>query len=191
MIARDGKKYPFPQPHVNVPDFVFAQEIIDVIYEKIAAYETKMGELPKTIVIDSISKMLLDIEGSCIARISSFPYGEVNKEIKLLVDFIESDLADNFNVVIVSHTITDDSGTKLVNAGGSWGKKGGMLSETDQAIYLDVKGKKRTIHFRNNRLVSRTTIAELPDSIPLEEFNLQNHVDLLVGSQQDVGEWSL
>lgn len=191
VIARDGKKYPFPQPHVNVPDFTLAQEVIDIIVDKINAYEDKFGKLPETIVIDSISKLLLDIEGSCLARIASFPYGEVNKEIKLLVDFIERDLADSFNVVMVSHAISDEEGTRLVNAGGSWGKKGGMLSETDQAIYVDVKGKKRTIWFRNNKLVSRTTLEDLPDSIPLEEFNLQQHIDLLTETQTNVEEWSI
>ena len=191
VIARDGKRYPFKQPHVNVPDFTFAQEVIDLITEKIGVFEEKTGDLPKTIVIDSVSKMFLDIEGSCIARIHSFPYGEVNKEIKLLVDFIERDLAEAFNIVMVSHSMTDDDGTKLVNAGGSFGKKGGILSETDEAIYLDIKGKKRTVHLRNNRLVSRTTVADSPDSIPLEEFNLQEYVEMLNEKQNDVKEWSL
>lgn len=191
VIARDGKRYPFPQPHVNVPDFILAQEVIDLITDKINAYEEKVGELPKTIVIDSISKLLLDIEGSCLSRIASFPYGEVNKEIKLLVDFIERDLADTFNIVMVSHTITEDGETKLVNAGGSWGKKGGVLSEVDQAIYVDVKGKKRTIHLRNSKLVARTTLEDLPDSVPQDEFNLQEHLKLLLSEQTDVEKFSL
>jgi len=191
VIARDGKRYPFPQPHVNVPDFTLAQEVIDLIVDKINAYEEKMGKLPETIAIDSVSKLFLDIEGSCIARINSFPYGEVNKEIKLLVDFIERDLADAFNVVMVSHTMTDEEGTKLVNAGGSFGKKGGILSEVDQAIYLDVRGKKRTIHYRNNKLVSRTTLDTLPDSVSLEDFNLQEHIDLLNSTNASVAEWAI
>ncbi len=126
VIARDGKKYPFPQPHVNVPDFETAEELIDIITTKINDYEEKFGKLPETIVIDSLSKILLDIEGNVLAKVKSFPYGVINTEIKLIVDFIERDLADVFNIVMVSHAIYDEDtlGYKLVNAGGSWGKKG-------------------------------------------------------------------
>jgi len=193
VIARDGKAYPFPQPHVNVPDFETADELINIITDKINAYEEKFGELPKTIAIDSISKILLDIEGNVLARVKSFPYGEVNTEIKKIVDFIERDLADAFNVVMVSHVIYDEDtvGYKLVNAGGSWGKKGGIISEVDQAVFIELKGKNRILHYRNPKMLARTTLSELPDSIPLDEYNLQEHLDLLNATQTDTAEWSL
>jgi len=193
VIARDGKKYPFPQPHVNVGDFVTAEELIDTITAKIGAYEDKFNELPKTIAIDSMSKILLDIEGNVLERVKSFPYGEVNKEIKLLVDFIERELAPVFNIVLVSHAIynEDTVGYSLVNAGGSYGKKGGLLSEVDEAIFMELKGKKRVIHYRNSKLASRTTIPDLPDNVPEEGFNLQEHIELLNNKQTEVEEWSL
>ena len=193
VIARDGKKYPFPQPHVNVPDFETADELIGIITDKINAYEDKMGKLPNTIVIDSMSKILLDIEGNILARVKSFPYGVINTEIKLLVDFIERDLADAFNIVMVSHAIysEDTLGYSLVNAGGSWGKKGGLLSEVDEAVFIELKGKKRVLHYRNPKMASRTTIGDLPDSIELDNFNLKEHLDLLTSKQDTVTAWSL
>ena len=193
VIARDGKRYPFPQPHVNVPDFETAEELINVITDKINAYEEKMGKLPKTIVIDSISKILLDLEGNVLARVKSFPYGVVNTEIKQIVDFIERDLADTFNVVLVSHVLYDEDtvGYKLVNAGGSWGKKGGIISEVDEAVFIELKGKKRILHYRNPKMLARTTITDLPDSVPLEEFNLQSHLDMLLENQGSVAEFTL
>ena len=193
VIARDGKKYPFPQPHVNVPDFESAEELIAIIVDKINAYEQKFGVLPKTIAIDSLSKILLDIEGNILAKVKSFPYGVINTEIKLLVDFIERDLADAFNIILVSHAMYDEdsAGYKLVNAGGSWGKKGGILSEVDQAVFIELKGKKRLLHYRNAKLAARTTIADLPDSLDLEEFNLQAHLDFLTNTQQSTDEWTL
>lgn len=193
VIARDGKKYPFPQPHVNVPDFDSAEELIDIITEKINAYEEKFGKIPETIVIDSLSKILLDIEGYTLAKVKSFPYGVINTEIKLIVDFIERDLADAFNIVMVSHAIYDEDtvGYKLVNAGGSWGKKGGILSEVDQACFIELRGKKRILHYRNPKMAARTTLAELPDSIDLDEFDLQKHLDLVTATQEDTAEWTL
>ena len=193
VIARDGKKYPFPQPHVNVPDFTSAEELINLIVEKTEAYEEKTGEMPKTIAIDSISKILLDIEGYVLDQVKSFPYAKVNTEIKQVVDFIEREMVPNFNVVLVSHALynEDVSGYGLVNAGGSYGKKGGILSEVDEAIFVELKGKKRIVHFRNSKMVSRTTNSELPDSMPIEDFNLQAHVELLQAAQHDAEKWSL
>lgn len=193
VIARDGKRYPFTQPHVNVPDFTNADQLINLIVEKVEAYENKMGEMPKTIAIDSISKILLDIEGYVLEQVKSFPYGKVNTEIKKVVDFIERDMAENFNVVLVSHALYDEevTGYKLVNAGGSYGKKGGMLSEVDEAIFLELKGKKRLVNFRNSKLISRTTCEDLPESVPVEDFNLQDHLETLMHKQNKASEWSL
>lgn len=193
VIARDGKKYPFEQAHVNVPDFTSSEDLINLIVEKVEAYEAKMGALPKTVVIDSISKIFLDIEGYCLETIKSFPYGKINTEIKKVVDFIERDMTPEFNVILVSHALYSEEtvGYSLVNAGGSYGKKGGILSEVDEALFVELKGKKRVIHFRNPKMASRTTMSELPDSVPGEEFNLQEHLELLMTKQSKASAWSL
>ena len=193
VIARDGKSFPFEIPHVNVPDFTSADELIQIIENKIGAYEEKMGCLPKTIAIDSISKILLDIEGYTLEQVKSFPYGKVNTEIKKVVDFIERDMAPEFNIVLVSHALysEDVSGYALVNAGGSYGKKGGILSEVDEAIFIELKGKKRIVHFRNSKMCSRTTSADLPATTDSEDFNLQAHIEFLRSKQGKAEKWSL
>ena len=211
VISRDGKKYPFPQPHWNVPDFTFIEEVIygtddedghvDGIVDKINNYEEKFGKLPKTIALDSISKLLLDIEASCIARISNFPYGEVNKEIKKLTDFLY-ELSEEFNVVIVSHTMDkgDEGELQLVNAGGAFGKKGGILSEVDFSLYVEQKGKKRSVHHRNYKGVTRTLIHDLPEKQPVTDldkphkegdFNLQTYLDTIDDTHQEVATWAM
>ncbi len=193
VIARDGKKYPFEQPHVNVPDFTSADQLIDLIVAKVEAYEDKIGKLPESIAIDSISKILLDIEGYTLEQVKSFPYGKINTEIKKAVDFIERDMVPNFNIILVSHAMysEDVSGYSLVNAGGSYGKKGGILSEVDEAVFIELKGKKRIVHFRNSKMVSRTTMADLPENCPIEDFNLQEHIELLQAKQSKAEKWSL
>lgn len=193
VIARDGKKYPFPQAHVNVPDFTNVDFLIDLIVEKVETYEQKHGGMPKTLVIDSISKILLDIEGYVLDQVKSFPYGKVNTEIKKFVDFVERDMAPEFNVILVSHALfnEDTAGYNLVNAGGSYGKKGGMLSEVDEAIFLEVRAKKRVIHYRNSKMAARTVVSDLPDSVSLEEFDLQKHIEMLQTKRSKAEEWSL
>ena len=193
VISRDGKKYPFPQPHVNVPDFTSADQFIDIIVQAVESYEEKIGKEPVTIAFDSISKVLLDIEAYTLEQVKSFPYGKVNTEIKKVVDFIEREMAPAFNIVLVSHALYSEelNGYQLVNAGGSYGKKGGMLSEVDEAIFLEIKGKKRIIHYRNPRMVARTTVADLPDDAPADDFNLQEHIELLQAQQSEASKWSL
>ncbi len=193
VIARDGKKYPFEQAHVNVPDFTAADQLIDLIVTKVEAYEKKMGVNPEIVAIDSISKILLDIEGYVLEQVKSYPYGKINTEIKKIVDFIERDLCEAFDVVLVSHALynEDTVGYSLVNAGGSYGKKGGILSEVDEGIFVELKGKNRIIHFRNPKMAARTTMADLPDSMPAEDFDLQEHVNLLRSKQGKASAWSL
>jgi len=193
VIARDGKAFPFAIPHVNVPDFTSVDQLIDLIVEKVNVYEETVGVQPKTIAIDSISKIILDIEGYVLEQVKSFPYSKVNTEIKKFVDFIERDMAPNFNVVLVSHAIynEENSGYSLVNAGGSYGKKGGILSEVDEAVFIELRGKNRIVHFHNSKMVSRTTETSLPDNMPIEDFNLQKHLDLLAEKQSEAEKWSL
>ena len=193
VVARDGKKYPFQQPHVNVPDFTASEQFIDLVVDKVNAYEKKVGEQPEIVAIDSISKILLDVEAYVLEQVKSYPYGKVNTEIKRIVDFIERDLCAAFDVVLVSHAMynEDTVGYTLVNAGGSYGKKGGILSEVDEAIFLELKGKKRIIHFRNPRLAARTVMTDLPDSMPAEDFNLNDHIKMLRTKQGKASAWSL
>jgi hypothetical protein len=193
VFARDGKKYPFPQPHVNVENFDSITEILELFEQKINAYKEAYGKYPENIVIDSISKFLLDIESNIVARIKSFPYGVVNTEIKMLMDFIETNLAPNFNIILISHAMHDaDTETyNLVNAGGSWGKKGGVLSEVDQAIFLEVRGKKRVVHLRNSQMAARTTMAQLPDKVDAKDFSLRDHIKTLTESQDTASSFAL
>lgn len=198
VIARDGKKYPFPQPHKNIKDFSIdslspADEIIEQVSSAIKAYKQKFNnEIPDTIVFDSISKILLDIEGITLQRIKSFPYGVINTEIKKLMDFIEG-LTSRCNVILVSHAVYDEEsfGFKLVNAGGSWSKKGGVISEVDYAIFLEMVGSDRKIHFKNPLMLSRTIGLDVPDTMMVSEFNLQQYVNQLKNLHIEATNWSL
>ena len=193
IIANDGKTYPFPQAHLNITNIGTSAEFIDAVNNGLEKYNEKMGEYPTTLVIDSISKTLLDIEAHYLRTVTSFPYGPIGKDISEMMNYIEEDLiAQGLNVIFISHALKDQDGQhSLVNAGGSWGKKGGVISETDNAIYVEVKGKKRIIHFKNPKLLARSLDTELPDSVDVEDFNLQEHLDSILAKDNEAKEWSL
>ena len=191
VIANDGKKYPFKQPHINVEQVTTAGSFIADIDGALDRYNEKFGNYPKIVVIDSISKVLLDIESYYIATISSFPYGQIGKDIKELMDYIENDLVKNgCTVVFVSHAMKDDDGYfKLVTSGGAAGKRGGVIADVDNSIYIEIKGKKRIIHYKNPKLLARSLDETLPDFVEIEDFNLQTYIDNMVAHETSTDEW--
>ena len=193
IMANDGKKYPFKQPHRNIDLTTTAQSFIDEIEDALEGYEKKFGEFPNTLVIDSISKVLLDIENHYVSTVSSFPYGPIGKDVSYLMNYIENELVKNgCNVIFVSHAMKDGDGQfSLVTAGGASGKRGGVIADVDNAIYVDVKGKKRTVYHKNPKLLSRSLDADLPESQLVEDFNLQDYLDHLLKTETDTDEYSI
>jgi len=189
VVARDGKRYPFAQPHVNISQMVHEKNgpsvvdsLLNTVNEKLGVYFDKFGVLPETVVFDSVSKIFLDIEAAVSSVVTSFPYSVINAEISKLVNYIENELiARDINVVVVSHANWDEDTAiyKLVNAGGAYGKKGGFLSEVDNSIFLESKANKRVVHHRSLKFISRTLSAELPDSEDRTTYSLKKHLELL------------
>lgn len=201
VIARDGKRYPFAQPHVNIAEMhhtkdgpSVADSLIATVNEKLGVYVEKFGQLPETIVWDSISKIFLDIESSVSLVISSFPYSVINAEIAKVVNYIENELiARDINVIVVSHARWEEETGKyeLVNAGGSYGKKGGFLSEVDNAIFIEAKKNKRVVHHRSLQFVSRTLSPDLPDTEQVADYSLKEHLEVLKKMSTNAAEFEL
>lgn len=194
VVSHDGKRYPFPVPHVMVPSFDSIQQLIDLTIEKIEAFKEKFGQYPSTIVFDSVSKIFDTILANCNEKYKGFTiYSELDKEVVAFTSFIENSLvASEMNVILISHALYDADTAKYNLVGkGSFAKRGGFLAEVDEAIFIEVKSNKRLLHFRSAKLPARTLQEDLPDSLPVEEFNLQQHIDTLAGNASVVDEYAL
>lgn len=194
VISHDGKRYPFKVPHVMVPTFDSVGELINTTVEKIEAYNDKFGHYPDTIVFDSVSKIFDTIHTNCNEKYKGFAiYSELDKEIVAFTSFIENSLiASSMNVVLISHALYDADTTKYNLVGkGSFAKRGGFLAEVDEAIFVEVKSNKRICHFRSTKLPARSLEESVPDSMPVDEFNLQDHINTLAGSANAVDEFQL
>ena len=157
-------------------------------------YQSKFNKLPSTIVFDSVSKIFETIAHNATLTKKGFDvWKQVNEEIYQLNDYIENTIIPNgISVVIVSHATWDtDTSTYQLVAQGSFAKKGGFLSETDNAVFIEVKNGKRIVHHRSPKFASRTTLTEIPDNQPIEEYNLQNHLELLLSKVDEVAEYIL
>jgi hypothetical protein len=194
VISHDGKKYPYPIPHVLVPTFDVTQELIDTTIEKIEAYNTKFNKYPDTVVFDSVSKIFETMHNNCNNKYKGFViYSELDKEINLFTNFIENSLiASNMNVILVSHALYDADTAKYNLVGkGSFSKKGGFLAEVDEGLFIELKNNKRIVHFKSTKLPARSLLEDLPASVSVDEFNLQEHINKLAGNASTVDEYQL
>lgn len=194
VISHDGKRYPFPVPHVLVPSFDTIQDLINTVVGKVEAYNAKFGNYPSTVVFDSVSKIFETIHNNCNEKFKGFTiYSELDKEITQFTSFIENSLiASEMNVVLISHALYDADTAKYNLVGkGSFAKRGGFLAEVDEAIFVEVKSNKRIIHCRSTKLPARSLQQDVADSIPVADFNLQEHIELLAGNSNIVDEFAL
>lgn len=115
VISHDGKRYPFPVPHVMVPTFESVNELINTTVEKIEAFKDKFGEYPETVVFDSVSKIFDTIHANCNEKYKGFViYSELDKEVVAFTGFIENSLiASGMNVVLISHALYDADTAKF------------------------------------------------------------------------------
>lgn len=194
VIYHDGKRFPYKIPHATVNDFDNVTEFLELIATKIEAYNEKKGEYPDTIVFDSVSKIFDTIADNCNRKYVNFDiYTNLNREINLFTSFIEDELiAAGINIVLVSHAIYDaDTNRYNLVASGAFAKRGGFYAEVDEAIFLEQKANKRTVHFRSGKFPARTLQDDLPDSIDVSEFNLQEHINNLSSTAESVADEEL
>ena len=194
VLSHDGKKFPFPIPHTNVPTFDSVANLTDLTSTKIQAYQETKGELPKTVVIDTASKIFDTIYDNCNRKFTGFKiYSELDIEIKQFTDYIENILvANGMNVIILSHAVyeADTASYNLVGKG-SFAKRSGFLSEVDFASFLELKNNKRYIHHRSTKFPARTLLEAAPDSQLVDEFNLQDYIDQIAAINSQVETFEL
>lgn len=68
-----------------------------------------------------------------------------------------------------------------------------VLSVVDESIFLETKSNKRILHFRSTKFPARTLQDPelVPDTLSVDEFNLQSHINLLAETIQSASEYSL
>lgn len=194
VISHDGKKYPFQVPHVMVSDFSSVNELIDTVNTKIGTYKEKYNKYPTTIVFDSVSKIFDTMMAYNNKKHTGFKiYSELNSDVVEFTSYIQNTLiASDMNVVLISHALYDADTAKYNLVGkGDFAKRGGFLAEVDQSLFIEVKGAKRVLHFRSPKFPARTLRTEDPDSMPVEDFNLQDYINTLSAEQSSVDEFEL
>lgn len=193
VVSRDGKPFSLEMPHFNVPEYNKIDELLDMLSEKIEAYNEKIGKYPDTIVFDSVSRIFTDIETSCSKRFHGYDvWANVNKEINTFLDAINQLQENGFNIVLIAHAVWDENAKKYIETcKGSFAKIGGFLSTVDYAMNIDILGNKRILTHKGNSL-SRTLLDDIPEKEDASNFNLQTYLDKIKTKSDVVSEkWSI
>ena len=193
VVSRDGKPFSLELPHFNVPEYTKIDDMLDMVQEKLTAYDERFKRNLETICFDSVSRIFTDIETSCSKRFKGYEvWSNVNKEINTFLEAINQMLEEDFNVVLIAHAVWDGDAKKFVETcKGSFAKTGGFLSTVDYAINIDIVGNKRILTHRGNNL-SRTLLDDMPEKEDASTFNLQTYLDKIRKRSEVVqNEWSI
>ena len=193
VVSRDGKPFSLPLPHVNVSEYSSMDELLDLVQEKLEAYESKFNRSPDTIVFDSVSRIFTDIEAYCTRKYNGFEvWSNVNKEVNKFVEAINSLQEAGYNIVLIAHAVWDENAKRYIETcKGSFAKTGGFLSTVDYAINIDIVGSRRILTHRGINL-ARTLLEGVPDKEPADGFSLQDYLDKIKANADAVSEqWSI
>ena len=107
--------------------------------------------------------------------------------------FIEQDLIPaGINVVIVAHTLYDEATSRhVIPATGAFAKAGSWLSVVNNSAFVERKTNKLIVHLKGLKFPTRTTLEGLPDSVDIEDYSLQDHLDQLAATQIEAEEYIL
>ena len=182
IINLDQKEYGFKVPHVNIKEYLGMDAHLETIAEKLQAYKDKFGKYPENLIFDTVTQMYSAMQKYNSDKYKGFDvHSKNNQETMAFNQFIEQQLLPaGINVIIVAHTLYDEATSRhIIPATGAFAKAGSWTSVVNDSIFVEVKSNKLVVHLKGLKYPARTTLTDLPDSIPVEEYSLQDHLDQL------------
>lgn len=182
VINLDQKEYGFKVPHVNIKEYLGMDALLETIAEKLQAYKDKFGKYPENLIFDTVTQMYSAMQKYNSDKYKGFDvHSKNNQETMAFNQFIEQQLLPaGINVIIVAHTLYDEATSRhIIPATGAFAKAGSWTSVVNDSIFVEVKSNKLVVHLKGLKYPARTTLTDLPDSIPVEEYSLQDHLDQL------------
>ena len=136
VISTDNKAFRGKVPHFRYSEYEGMEHLLGTIGEKLEAYEKKVGKLPRTFVIDSVTHLANNMEKYWNEKATGFNiWSNLGKDILEFNAFLEDRiLPEGINVIFTSHCQYDPDTTKYkINAPGSFGKNGSWLNNSPLA----------------------------------------------------------
>ncbi len=194
VINCDRKPYSFTIPHATYKEWNGLASFTDFINEKIRAYKEKHGNLPKYLVIDTITQLYGEMVRYNNSKYTGFTiHNQNNKDSLDLNKYFESIiLANGINLVIVAHTIYDaDTAAHTIPAQGDFKKNGSWLSVVDNAIFISKAGNKLQVYLSSFKFPARTTLEGMPEKVDIKDYNITEHLAEFEHLQTKIDDFEL
>ena len=194
VVSTDNKAFRGKVAHFRYSHYDGLDAFIETIGEKLDLYKEKEGKYPRTLVIDSVTHLANNMEKWANDRFTGFNiWSNLSKDILAFNAFLEDDIIPaGINVVFTAHTQYDpDTAKYKIASPGSFGKNGSWLSVTDEARFIEVKSNKRVIHYRTSKFPCRTLQDDYPDSVAIEDYDINKDIDILENSIIESEEWTI
>jgi len=194
VASTDNKAFSGKVPHYRYSSYNGIQDFIDTNNTKISAYQEKYGQLPGTMVIDSVTHFQIAMERWANDKFTGFNiWSSLGKEILTFNAYLEDVLlANGINVVLTAHCNYDSETARYeISSPGNFGKQGSWLSVTDNSVFLEIKNGKRIVHHTSTKFPCRSNLAGIPESQSIEEYDLNKHIELLASMKTESEEFVL
>lgn len=224
VISRDGKEFSLKIPHMTVKKFYDMSTtlyggtvkednetiVVEGVFDKLEKYNEKFGEYPETVVIDSVSKFMIDIIDYANANFKNFDvHSCINAQIGILTEFVQEKLvANGVNVILINHVMENDKKGYIPIGQGKFKDKGGFFSEVDHSIFIEEEGQHYVVIHRGADYQARTMLDDIPDKQYVENFKkpekskklaegevyyvLQEHIDKINAIGSNIAdEWEI
>ena len=194
VVNFDRKEYGFAVPHMNITEYSGIDHLVDTINEKLGVYQEKMGQLPDTIVLDTVTQFYSTMQAFNDNNFKGFDIHKNNNRDTLNLNAYVEDvlIANGVNVIIVAHTIFDaDTARHIIPATGQFGKAGSWMSVVNDAIFIEKKTGKFLIHQKSMKYPCRTTLKDITDSLDSTEYDINDHIEKLTASKIEAVEFKL
>lgn len=101
-------------------------------------------------------------------------------------------IANGINVVIVAHTVFDEaSGRHIIPASGAFAKSGSWLSVVNESVFVLKQGGKLTVYQQSLKYPARSTLSDIEEKVPVEKYDINEHIKKLVNTKVEAEEFRL
>ena len=194
VVNFDRKEYGFKVPHMNITAYTGIDGLVDTINEKLGIYKEKMGKLPETVVLDTVTQFYSTMQAYNDNAYKGFDIHKNNNRDTLNLNAYVEDvlIANGVNVIIVAHTTFDaDTARHIIPATGQFGKAGSWLSVVNDAIFIEKKTGKFIIHQKSMKFPCRTTLDDVEESVESAKYDINAHIAQLTASKLEATEFIL
>ncbi len=188
VIAIDSKPYPFNVPHYEVREFNGVIDFKNVLIDKIKVYKEKFGELPKTVILDTVTKLYELIYLWAEDNYKGFDqHNAISKATLQLNSMLDKLLVDRgINLVVTAHTQYDINTNRfIIPATGAFKNSGSWLSVVDNAVYMYILGTERMVAHNDVKFPCRTTLDGMKSG-RVDDYDINEHMKELEDMSGDI-----